>query len=106
MWSKVRTYLHEHISQAGNYPRDQEGWIFKDPSKGHLAEKKFLKQSLQNLFNVRGEREVRKRVLISYFNSLFIEVWCLENKVCLIRYELGRTFIPKKLKWMYFGLIW
>ena len=34
--------------------------------------------------------------LISYFYSLFIEVWCLENKLGFIRYELGQIFIPKK----------
>ena len=39
----METYLHEHIPQAENYPRDQGVWIFKDLGKSHLAEKKFLK---------------------------------------------------------------
>ena len=85
----METYLHERIPQVENYPRDQGEWIFKDLSKNHLAKKKFLKQSFQNFFYIRGEREVKKRVQISYFNSLFIEVWCLENKLGWIRYELG-----------------
>ena len=58
----METYLHERIPQAENYPKDQGEWIFKDLGKGHLAEKKLLKQSFQNFFNVRGEREVRKGV--------------------------------------------
>ena len=41
----METYLHERIPQAENYPRDQGEWIFKDIGKGHLAEKKFQKQS-------------------------------------------------------------
>ena len=56
----METYLHERIPQVENYPRDQGEWIFKDIGKGHLAEKKFQKQSFQNFFNVKGEKGVKK----------------------------------------------
>ena len=56
----METYLHECIPQVENCSRDQGEWIFKDLGKGHLAEKKFLKHSFQNFFNLREKREVRK----------------------------------------------
>ena len=34
LWKvKLESYLHEHITQAKNYQRDQRGWISKDLSE-------------------------------------------------------------------------
>ena len=34
LWKvKLESYLHEHIPQAENYPRDKKEWISKDLSE-------------------------------------------------------------------------
>ena len=51
--------------------------------------RKEIPKAKLNLFNIRGERSLKKGVPIFDFSILFIEVWCLENKLDWIRYELG-----------------
>ena len=67
--------------------------------------RKEISKAKLNLFNVRGERSLKKGVPIFDFSILFIEVWCLENKLAWIRYELGQIIIPKNSKRMCFILI-
>ena len=72
--NKVKKYLHECVLQEGSVLEVKEDEPLLRSKIVSLTEKKFLKQSFQNFFNVRG-----KRVLNSEFSSLFIEV-CLLKK--------------------------
>ena len=69
-----------------------------------LNRKEISKAKLLEFILRKGREKSEKRVHISDLCSLFIDVWCLKNKLDWIRYELGCVLIPKNLKWMHFIL--